>query len=79
MAIRSQWCQSLAEILGVPPITAMNTQILIDTASKLVADDKGWLAMAESNPTYYKRFANLGILQTVEARRDYRELIVATA
>jgi fructose-bisphosphate aldolase class I len=54
----------------------MNTQILIDTASKLVADDKGLLAMDESNPTCNKRFAKLGIPQTVESRRAYREMIV---
>jgi fructose-bisphosphate aldolase class I len=54
----------------------MNTQLLIDTASKLVADDKGLLAMDESNPTCDKRFAKLNIPQTVESRRAYRELIV---
>jgi fructose-bisphosphate aldolase, class I len=57
----------------------MNTKILTDTASKLVADDKGLLAMDESTPTCNKRFAKLGIPQTVEARRDYREMIVTTA
>jgi fructose-bisphosphate aldolase, class I len=56
----------------------MNTKLLIDTASELVANDKGLLAMDESNPTCNKRFAKLGIPQTVEARRDYRELIVTT-
>jgi fructose-bisphosphate aldolase, class I len=56
----------------------MNTQLLIDTAKKLVADDKGLLAMDESNPTCNKRFAKLGIPQTVEARRAYRELIMTT-
>jgi fructose-bisphosphate aldolase class I len=39
---------------------------------------KGLLAMDESNPTCNKRFAALGIPQTVEARRAYRELIVTT-
>jgi fructose-bisphosphate aldolase class I len=56
----------------------LNTQRLIDTANKLVADDKGLLAMDESNPTCNERFAKLDIPQTVEARRAYRELIVAT-
>ena len=56
----------------------MNTQQLIDTAKALIAGDKGLLAMDESNPTCNKRFANLGIPQTVEARRAYRELIVTT-
>ena len=56
----------------------MNAQKLIDTARILVAGDKGLLAMDESNPTCNKRFAKLGIPQTVEARRAYRELIVTT-
>jgi fructose-bisphosphate aldolase, class I len=34
--------------------------------------------MDESNPTCNQRFAKLGIPQTVEARRAYRELIVTT-
>jgi len=54
----------------------MNTQKLIDTAKALFADHKGLLAMDESDPTCNKRFAKLGIPQTVEARRAYRELIV---
>jgi fructose-bisphosphate aldolase class I len=56
----------------------MNAQALIDTARALVAGDKGLLAMDESNPTCNKRFAKLGIPQTVETRRAYRELIVTT-
>jgi fructose-bisphosphate aldolase class I len=54
----------------------MNLQNLTDTAKALVADDKGLLAMDESNPTCNKRFAKLDIPQTVEARRAYRELII---
>jgi len=56
----------------------MNSQKLIDTARSLVADNKGLLAMDESNPTCNKRFAKLGIPQTEEARRAYRELILTT-
>ena len=56
----------------------MNLQTLTDTAKALVADDKGLLAMDESNPTCNKRFAKLDIPQTVEARRAYREMIVTT-
>jgi len=56
----------------------MNAQQLRDTATTLVADDKGLLAMDESNPTCDKRFAKLGIPQTAEVRRTYRELIVTT-
>ena len=71
------------EISGVHTFTSkepsqMNAQSLIDTAGALVAGDKGLLAMDESNPTCNKRFAKLGIPQTVEARRAYRELIITT-
>jgi len=59
--------------------TAMDVQKLKDTAEALVAGDKGLLAMDESNSTCNKRFAALGIPQTVELRRAYRELIVTTA
>jgi len=51
---------------------------LEETAQALVASDKGLLAMDESNPTCNKRFASLGIPETVDARRAYRELIVTT-
>ena len=54
----------------------MNAQELMATAKALVAGDKGLLAMDESNPTCNKRFARLGIPQTEEARRAWRELIV---
>ena len=54
----------------------MNARVLIDTARALVAGDKGLLAMGESIPTCNRRFARLGIPQTEEARRAYRELIV---
>ncbi len=56
----------------------MVSQELSATAKALFVDDKGLLAMDESNPTCNKRFAALGIPQTVEARRAYRELIVTT-
>jgi fructose-bisphosphate aldolase class I len=44
----------------------------------LVADDKGLLAIDESNPTCNKRFAAAGIPQTEEFRRSYREMIITT-
>ena len=56
----------------------MNLQLLKDTAKLLFADNKGLLAMDESNGTCNKRFEKLGIPQTVETRRAYRELIVTT-
>ncbi len=56
----------------------MSQRALVDMASALVARDKGLLAMDESNPTCNRRFAKLGIAQTEENRRAYRELIVTT-
>jgi fructose-bisphosphate aldolase class I len=57
----------------------MSSSVIIDTVTALLGNDKGLLAMDESNPTCNKRFAKLGIPQTVEARRAYRELIVTTS
>jgi len=51
----------------------MNTHDLIDTARTLVAGDKGLLAMDEGNPACNERSARLGIPQTEEAWRAYRE------
>jgi len=56
----------------------MDTSELHTTAESLMAPGKGLLAMDESNPTCNKRFAKLGIPETVEARRAWRELIVTT-
>ncbi len=57
----------------------MNISKLTDTARLLVADNKGLLAMDESFQTCNKRFAKLGIPETAELRRDYREMIVSTS
>ena len=43
-----------------------------------MADDKGLLAIDESTRTSNKRFAELEIPQTEEARRSWRELIITT-
>ncbi len=56
----------------------MDIQLLTETAKKLVAGDKGLLAMDESNATCNKRFAQLGIPETEDARRAYREMIITT-
>jgi fructose-bisphosphate aldolase class I len=56
----------------------MNTKELSSTVEAMLAGDRGLLAMDESIPTCHKRFAALGIPQTEEARRAYRELIVTT-
>ncbi len=51
---------------------------LLTTVGALLAGDRGLLAMDESNPTCNQRFARLGIPETAEARRAWRELIVTT-
>ena len=56
----------------------MSSQKLIATARAMVAEDKGLLAMDESTPTCNKRFEKVGIPQTEETRRSYRELILTT-
>ncbi|HEX3730723.1 MAG TPA: class I fructose-bisphosphate aldolase, partial [Opitutaceae bacterium] len=55
---------------------AMNPADLAATARKLMADEKGLLAMDESTGTCDKRFAAAGIAQNAETRRAYRSLIV---
>jgi len=54
----------------------MNQSTLQATVAALTADGKGLLAMDESNPTADKRLAALGIPQTPEMRRAYRDMIV---
>jgi fructose-bisphosphate aldolase class I len=56
----------------------MSAQELVTTAKAMVADGKGLLAMDESTHTCNKRFEKVGIPQTEEARRSYREMIVTT-
>lgn len=56
----------------------MHAKSLIDCAQALVAGARGLLAMDESTGTCNKRFAKLGIPQTADARRAYRDMIVTT-
>ena len=56
----------------------MDVLALKATATQLFADDRGLLAMDESTPSCNRRFAVLGIAQTEEMRRAWRELIVTT-
>jgi len=51
---------------------------LRSTALAMVADNRGLLAMDESDPTCNQRFAKAGIPQTAEMRRQYRDLIATT-
>ena len=56
----------------------MNQEDITDTAKALVFNNKGILAMDESNPTCNKRFAALGIPRTAELRLSYREMLITT-
>ncbi|MGA2447294.1 MAG: class I fructose-bisphosphate aldolase [Polyangiaceae bacterium] len=56
----------------------MSAPSLTETARALVADSRGLLAMDESNSTCNTRFATLGIPQTEDARRTYRDWLVST-
>lgn len=59
-------------------VLEMSEQNLITTVRDLMRAGKGLLAMDESSPTCNRRFDKLGIPQTVEARRAWRELILTT-
>ncbi len=54
----------------------MESQALQSTAKAMVASGKGILAMDESNATCGKRFKALGVENTVENRRSWRELLL---
>ncbi len=56
----------------------MSKQELVATVRTMMHTGRGILAMDESTPTCNRRFATLGIPQTVEARRAWRELILST-
>jgi fructose-bisphosphate aldolase, class I len=56
----------------------MNTQQLSNTVTALFANDKGILAMDESNRTCNEHFALHDIAQTESVRRTWRELIITT-
>ena len=56
----------------------MNINQLADTVRALFENDRGLLAMDESDPTCNKRFAAAGIVQNEESRREYREMIITT-
>lgn len=56
----------------------MNTTELNAIAKAMVSKGKGLIAMDESGPTIAKRFKQYNIDNTVENRRAYRELILAT-
>ncbi|HEX4300626.1 MAG TPA: class I fructose-bisphosphate aldolase [Gammaproteobacteria bacterium] len=56
----------------------MNLQELSNIAHKLVANNRGILAADESTSTIEKRFKSIGVENTEENRRAYREMLFAT-
>ena len=48
---------------------------LEEIAKYLVSEGKGILAADESNPTCGKRFESIGVENTEDNRRDYREML----
>ncbi|MGN6149988.1 MAG: class I fructose-bisphosphate aldolase, partial [Rhizomicrobium sp.] len=57
----------------------MNVNELNAIAKKMVAKGKGLLAADESTGTIKKRFDAIGVANTEENRRDYREFMFRTA
>ena len=53
----------------------MNLDQLAKTAKEMVADDKGLLAADESTGTIGKRLDSVGVENTDDNRRDYRDLL----
>ncbi len=56
----------------------MNLQELSDIAHKLIANDRGILAADESTSTIEKRFKSIGVENTEENRRAYRDMLFST-
>lgn len=56
----------------------MSIEHLAETALAMVAAGKGIIAIDESTATIAKRFAGVGIENTEENRRAYREMLLAT-
>ena len=56
----------------------MSIEQLAETAQAMVAPGKGIIAIDESNNTIAKRFAGVGIENSEEHRRAYRELLLST-
>ncbi len=54
----------------------MSIEQLAETARAMVAPGKGIIAIDESSATCAKRFAGVGIENTEENRRAYRELLL---
>ncbi|NUS59775.1 MAG: fructose-bisphosphate aldolase class I, partial [Lysobacter sp.] len=56
----------------------MSIEQLAETAQAMVAAGKGIIAIDESTATIGKRFAGVGVENTEENRRAYREMLLTT-
>lgn len=56
----------------------INKEILKNIAERMMAPGKGILAIDESFPTIKKRFEAVGVVDSEENRRAYRELLITT-
>ena len=56
----------------------MSIEQLAETAQAMVAAGKGIIAIDESTNTIAKRFAGVGVENTEEHRRAYREMLLTT-
>ncbi|NUS38707.1 MAG: fructose-bisphosphate aldolase class I [Lysobacter sp.] len=56
----------------------MSIEQLAETAQAMVARGKGIIAIDESTATIAKRFAGVGVENTEESRRAYREMLLTT-
>src|SRR5690606_19048686 len=72
--------RGISAIISSPPGLRMTMSIeqLADTARAMVAPGKGIIAIDESTGTIAKRFAGVGVENTEENRRAYREMLLTT-
>src|SRR3546814_9825958 len=56
----------------------MSIEQLEDIAKAMVAPGKGIIAIDESNATIKKRFDAVGVIDTEEHRRAYREMLLTS-
>ncbi len=70
---------SQAGSTGSLGLTAAQKEALATTAAAIVANGKGILAADESIGTAGKRLASIGVENTEENRRAYRELLFSNA
>lgn len=63
---------------GPPHLTPIIKQELEDTATRLCQPGKGISACDESAGTIGKRFKDVGVVNTEENRREYRQMLFET-